>query len=175
MQEFESILTALDEVSRRLDVGCIIREHTDSNYPSSKFSRSLVKQRDQLQNPSTAPTPATPGAQMQDGNSFADLQIMPWLGEMPTMSQHWIASPSSGSGWVGAASMGDDATGALRDLMALKDPLLQGVRLTSTMVRTQSQNQTANAQSPDEFDFVAELRKLESRAREHDRRLLERE
>lgn len=172
MQEFESILTALEEVSRRLDIGCTIHEQnrSDSNYPSAKFSRSLVKQRDQLQNPSTAPTPATPGAQRQDGGSFADLQIMPWLGEMPTMSQHWIASPSSGSGWVGAAGMGDDATGALRDLMAFKDPLLQNV-----MVRAQSQNQTANAQSPEEFDFISELRKLESRAREHDRRQQERE
>lgn len=175
MEEFESILTALNMVSQRLDIGQPAQENISSerNYPSAKFSRSLVKQRDHLRNPSTAPTPATPAPQEHGSSSFADLQIMPWLGEMPTMSQHWIASPSSGSGWVGATSMGDDATAALRDLMALKDPLLQNVRLTSTMMRTQSQNQAANAQSPDEFDFIAELRKLESRAREHDRRLLE--
>lgn len=176
-EELGSIITALNEVSRRLNIdhgGQQERSQTEN--PAAKFSRSLTELRDNGSKQAVVETPATTRPQIQ-GGSFSDLQFMSQLGEMPTMLQHCATSPSSGISWFGAAGLDADSPNFLGgdNMVALTHSLLPNARIANNMARTQSQSQSqaANAQSPNEFDFMTELRKLESRAREYDRKLVE--
>lgn len=172
-EELGSIITVLNEVSRRLTIDHESQqESSQTGNPAVKFSRSLTELRDNGQKQAITETPAT-RPQIQGGN-FSDLQFMSQLGEMPTMLQHCATSPSSGISWFGAAGLDGDSPNFLGDnMVALTHSLLPNARIANNMARTQSQNQAANAQSPNEFDFMTELRKLESRAREYDRKLIE--
>jgi hypothetical protein len=70
-----------------------------------------------------------------------------------------------------AASTGQAPSLLGDNMAALTQSLLPSVRMANNVVRAKAQNQVGHGQSPNGFDFMAGLRKLESRAKEYDRRL----
>lgn len=159
-------MAALDEISRRLHRG---RQDAQDENPAAKFARRLGELRnDGSKQPSAETWSAkTP---MPAGGSFSDLQFMSPFGEMPMLPQCAI-SPSSGMSWLGMAGLdGGGSPEFLGDnVLARTHSLLPNARMASNLARTPG----GAAESPDGFDLMAELRKLEHRAREHDRRLIE--
>ncbi|EFY94894.1 fungal specific transcription factor domain protein [Metarhizium robertsii] len=169
--EVGTIMAALDEISRRLHRGRHdAQQDTQDENPAAKFARRLGELRnDGSKQPSAEAWPAkTP---MPAGGSFSDLQFMSPFGEMPTMLPQCAISPSSGMSWLGMAGLdGGGSPEFLGDnTLARTHSLLPNARMASNLARTPG----GAAESPDGFDLMAELRKLEHRAREHDRRLIE--
>lgn len=164
-------MAALDEISRRLHRGRqdAQQDGQDEN-PAAKFARRLGELRNDASKQSSTETwsAKTP---VPAGGSFSDLQFMSPFGEMPTMLPQCAISPSSGMSWLGMAGLdGGGSPEFLGDnTLARTHSLLPSARMASTLARTPG----GAAESPDGFDLMAELRKLEHRAREHDRRLIE--
>ena len=93
------------------------------------------------------------------------------MGGLFRMLQHFSTSPSSGGSVFGMNFL-DQESPVEFDRNLLTDgqpPMLQSPRADQSQLESDAAE--AGAQEAVEFDFMAELRKLESRAREHGRRL----
>lgn len=90
--------------------------------------------------------------------------------EFSTMLQNLEASPSSGGSVLGMTFFDQDSPAEpVRNLLTMSETFTPSANTASAQLAEAKEDHDLPEDL--EFDFMAELRKLESRAREHDRRL----
>ena len=167
--EVRSIISSLKEVSRRLSSNL----HEGDAYPESpadKLAKALLEEQDQASpshqvNKAQQPTPP-----------FADFNQISSMGDFPSVLQHCATSPSSGISPGGLIQFGQDATTTIEEnVMDLAQSTYPGTRMgaawqVSTPRQPGSDGESFVVGSGErDFDFFAELRRLEYRAKEHER------
>ncbi|KAJ3494520.1 hypothetical protein NLG97_g4029 [Lecanicillium saksenae] len=161
-----SLMTVLSEVSTRTRNGMSNSE--DSEDPASKLRKELVFRKEAAQNSGNkaAATTSALGAEATTSNEHPMMNMM----DFSAMLQQFSTSPSSGGSVFGMNFLDQESPVELnRSLATTNHALSQGA---STEALASNNNETdAVIEADTEFDFMAELRKLESKAREHGRRL----
>ncbi|KAL3965532.1 hypothetical protein ACCO45_002536 [Purpureocillium lilacinum] len=159
--EVSSIISSLNEVSRRLSADSQANNMCPES-PATKLARALAEQRDrdlpsyQAEASTSRPQQQTPFPDFYNISSAADI-------------------PSS---W-GIASFGADGINALgENVIDFAQSLLPGSRVGGWPLAVSGSGRSAVPDGTEmvvssggkDFDFFAELRKLESRAKEYDKR-----
>ncbi|OAA69343.1 Transcription factor [Akanthomyces lecanii RCEF 1005] len=164
-----SLIALLQEVSNRISNKKDNRAHHDTGDPAMRLREALIAQResDEGSGAKVATTGATPGAELAASNEQTLMNMV----DFSAMLQHFSTSPSSGGSVFGMNFL-DQESPVEFDRNLLTDgqpPMLQSPRADQSQLESGAAE--PGAQEVVEFDFMAELRKLESRAREHGRRL----
>ena len=153
--EVGSVIAALHELSRRLDRRSDDARTPDAMHPENpavKFANCLIEQRD------VCPAESSRSTRALIGPDPDATQLPPGLIDIPTMLQQFGTSPSSGASWLG---LGADRDAAGNDMMSLTQSLLPNARMAGAK---EYPGIHGHAMSPGDrdFDFIAELRKMES-------------
>ncbi|OAQ87949.1 C6 transcription factor [Purpureocillium lilacinum] len=173
--EVSSIISSLNEVSRRLSADSQANNMCPES-PATKLARALAEQRDR-DLPSYQAEASTSRPQQQ--TPFPDFYNISSAADIPSVLQHCATSPSSGISPGGIASFGADGINALgENVIDFAQSLLPGSRVGGWPLAVSGSGRSAVPDGTEmvvssggkDFDFFAELRKLESRAKEYDKR-----
>lgn len=178
LDELGATISSLEETSRRIDIASLDADdapHPEN--PAAKFACSLIEKRDV---PSTTALSAaminSKTSNNQPQSALVDIQFPPGLMDIPTMLQQFATSPSSGISWLGMNAPEQEAntdTGAgggtsnlVNDnVLALTQSLMPNARMAHNISAYQAQYSPLGGQGNKEFDFIAELQRMGSRAR----------
>ncbi|KAJ6447287.1 subtilisin-like protein [Purpureocillium lavendulum] len=174
--EVSSIISSLNEVSRRLSADSQA-DNLCPESPATKLARALAEQRDR-DLPSYQAEASTSRPQQQ--TPFPDFYNISSAADIPSVLQHCATSPSSGISPGGIASFSGDGINPLGDnILDFAQSMLPGTRLGGWPLTASGIGGRPSGPEGTEmvvgsgardFDFFAELRKLESRAKEYDKR-----
>ncbi|OAQ90003.1 C6 transcription factor [Purpureocillium lilacinum] len=173
--EVSSIISSLNEVSRRLSADSQANNMCPES-PATKLARALAEQRDR-DLPSYQAEASTSRPQQQ--TPFPDFYNISSAADIPSVLQHCATSPSSGISPGGIASFGADGINALgENVIDFAQSLLPGSRVGGWPLAVSGSGRSAVPDGTEmvvssgskDFDFFAELKKLESRAKEYDKR-----
>ncbi|UNI13368.1 hypothetical protein JDV02_000118 [Purpureocillium takamizusanense] len=173
--EVSSIISSLNEVSRRLSADSQANNICPES-PATKLARALAEQRDRdLPSYQAEPSASRPPQQ----TPFPDFYNISSAADIPSVLQHCATSPSSGISPGGIASFGADSINALgENVVDFAQSLLPASRTGGWPMTVAASGRSAAAEGTEmvvgsgakDFDFFAELRRLESRAKEYDKR-----
>ena len=133
-----------------------------------RLRKALIAQRESGEGSGAKAAAAgtTPGAEPAASNEQPLMNMV----DFSAMLQHFSTSPSSVGSVFGMNFLDQESPVEFgRSLLTDGQPLLQSPRADQNQLEVGAAE--SGAQEAVEFDFMAELRKLESRAREHGRRL----
>lgn len=135
-----------------------------------RLREALIAQREsgECGGAKVAASGTTPGVELTVSHEQPLMNMV----DFSAMLQHFSTSPSSGGSVFGMNFLDQESPVEFdRNLLTdAQPPMLQSPRADQSQVENGAA-ESSEAQDTVEFDFMAELRKLESRAREHGRRL----